>query len=591
MVDKFDFTLDYAPSAVQHLGVGLYKQLPQAVTELITNSWDADASKVIIDINYQERTISISDNGNGMTLDELNVDFLRVARNRRISDRSGLSPKGRKVTGKKGLGKLALFGIANRIQVYSTKNNLKNGFEMNFNVIQNTSDDQKYHPKSLLINQSTNEQHGTKIIINDLTLNKITPIDDLATSLARRFDKYSKSDFYVTIKDESGEIKTLDETSFVKSIKPSKIEFSYIFPDDFTDAINNNTSLKELHNRGITGEIFTKPTPLNANQQGFSILSRGKLASEHSTTQFSPRANDRFYLYAAGYFDIDFIDDDLKNDYISTDRQSILWNSSEDLIQLRDNLNKLIGVTQRKWRDDRKKVKEQKQKKILNSTDTVKQVLSSPNITKTDRQAISEISSILEDDDVSMPKNEKSTILSNFAKSTDTYKRDNSVYKELIPKNFVVPITVDSKIRRLREETVSAATNADNPDRFILTQGLLLRGILDTTLSTVITKNFDEFKKLKLLDSHISNQKKAYNMTLKDKFFHAVDFLDEKGRLSASKNASVFKTQFSNDLMVSAKLDQLMHVPGEWPKFSELKEMWDLVSPILLDLFDFIKNE
>lgn len=590
MTDNYDFTLDYAPSAVQHLGVGLYKQLPQAVTELITNCWDADASKVTVDINYQERTISISDNGNGMTLDELNVDFLRVARNRRISDRSGLSPKGRKVTGKKGLGKLALFGIANRIQVYSTKNGLKNGFEMSFNVIQDTSDDQKYHPKSLLINQSTNEQHGTTIIINDLTLNKITPIDDLATSLARRFDKYSKSNFYVTIKDEAGNIKALDESSFVKSIKPSKIEFSYIFPDNFTDDINNNTSLKELQNRGITGEIFTKPTPLNANQQGFSILSRGKLASEHSTTQFAPRANDRFYLYSTGYFDIDFIDDDLKNDYISTDRQSILWNSSEDLIQLRNNLNKLIGVTQRKWRDDRKKVKEQKQKKILNSTDTVKQVLSSPNITKTDRQAINEISSVLEDDNISMPENEKSAILSNFAKSTDAYKRDNSVYKELIPKNFVVPRTVDSKIRRLREETISAATSIDDPDRFILTQGLLLRGILDTTLSTVIIKNLNEFHKLKILNSHFSKPKQVYDMKLRDKFYRAMEFLDKKEQLSSSKSASVIKNEFGN-LMVTNKLDQLMHTPGEWPKFNDLKQMWDLLSPVLMNLFNFIKNE
>ncbi|SUN21371.1 Uncharacterised protein [Streptococcus agalactiae] len=57
---KDSFTLGFAPSAVQHLGVGLYKQLPQALMELITNSWDADASEVKIHIDYSRRSISVS---------------------------------------------------------------------------------------------------------------------------------------------------------------------------------------------------------------------------------------------------------------------------------------------------------------------------------------------------------------------------------------------------------------------------------------------------------------------------------------------------------------------------------------------------
>ncbi|MDN5012985.1 MULTISPECIES: ATP-binding protein [Streptococcus] len=49
------FTLHYSAATIQHLGIGLYKQLPQALAELITNSWDADSTKVDIYIDYKEK--------------------------------------------------------------------------------------------------------------------------------------------------------------------------------------------------------------------------------------------------------------------------------------------------------------------------------------------------------------------------------------------------------------------------------------------------------------------------------------------------------------------------------------------------------
>ncbi|WRM17110.1 ATP-binding protein [Lactiplantibacillus plantarum] len=407
MKNNNEYTLDYAPSAVQHLGVGLYKQLPQALIELITNCWDADAKKVNISVDYAQRTIAISDNGNGMTHEELNMDFLRVARNRRTSSKTDLSPNGRKVTGKKGLGKLALFGIADRIQVFSIKDNKKNAFEMNFKVIQTTPDDQKYHPLTLKNDEDTNEPNGTTIIINDLTVQRITPMPNLINALSKRFDKYSKDEFLVTIEDNENNKTELDESAFEKSIKPSQTEFTYIFPDDFKQDIIDNNALKELINRGISGAVFTGPTPLPASVQGFSVLSRGKLASDHSVSQFSERSNDNFYSYATGYFDIDFIDDDLKNDFISTDRQSILWNSTDDLLQLRSNLGKLINSIQRRWRADRKIAKAAKTKKTLHSIKSIDKVLTSPNLTVADQKSLEKATNILENDTVSMTTDDK----------------------------------------------------------------------------------------------------------------------------------------------------------------------------------------
>ena len=67
---------------------------------------------------------------------EINENFLTIARNRRLTDKqndekreTGLSKKGRKVTGKKGLGKLALFGIANTIIIDSIQDGKLNSFK------------------------------------------------------------------------------------------------------------------------------------------------------------------------------------------------------------------------------------------------------------------------------------------------------------------------------------------------------------------------------------------------------------------------------------------------------------------------------
>ena len=60
-----------------------------------------------------------------------------------------------------------------------------------------------------------------------------------------------------------------------------------------------------------------------------------------------------------GFFNIDFIDDSDEEDYISTARQSILWEENESTIQLKHDLNKLISKISSLWRENRRKKKEE----------------------------------------------------------------------------------------------------------------------------------------------------------------------------------------------------------------------------------------
>ena len=103
-------------SVLDHLGLNLYSNIPAVISEVVANSWDADATKVTIDIDRDSGRITVGDNGIGMTRGDLNDRFLYVGYRRR-ENQATKTAKGRHVMGRKGIGKLSLFAIAETIQV------------------------------------------------------------------------------------------------------------------------------------------------------------------------------------------------------------------------------------------------------------------------------------------------------------------------------------------------------------------------------------------------------------------------------------------------------------------------------------------
>lgn len=122
-VDNSEFKLDVDLNVLNHLGIGLYSSTPAVVTEIVANAWDADATRV--DIQITESTILVTDNGHGMGARELQGRFLKVGYARREQPGGDRSPKyGRPVMGRKGIGKLAMFSLANRIEIRSKMDGL-----------------------------------------------------------------------------------------------------------------------------------------------------------------------------------------------------------------------------------------------------------------------------------------------------------------------------------------------------------------------------------------------------------------------------------------------------------------------------------
>lgn len=112
------FTFEISLSVLDHLGRNLYRSFVTVLAEAISNSWDADAENVWIQINEDKTSFYIEDDGIGMTADDFKSKFLKIGYSKRKSGNA--SPhKGRPYIGAKGIGKLALLSCAEKISIIS----------------------------------------------------------------------------------------------------------------------------------------------------------------------------------------------------------------------------------------------------------------------------------------------------------------------------------------------------------------------------------------------------------------------------------------------------------------------------------------
>ena len=344
------FFMEFDSNTIDHLGIKLYSQFPPVLAELVSNAYDAEASKVDIIINRDLNKITVRDNGVGMTHDEINEAYLRIGRNRRIATGTDKSKNGKRaVTGKKGLGKLAIFGIAKTITISSVSDGYKNSLKLNYDKLKVSVP--PYQPEVILEYEKCDESTGTEIIIEDFSIS-ITDTDKLLIGLAKRFNFFD-SEFQVLISDGTAEPVNVTRSIYTDTIKN---QFKWEFPKDFVNEINDKVAFQYLNKKGIIGQIFTASTPLRKMDQGFNIYARGKIAAQNIF--FNERSNDNFNQYVYGYFDIDFIDKSDNEDLIGTARQSILWEQNEEIKQIREYLDELVKTIGNEWRKKRAETKE-----------------------------------------------------------------------------------------------------------------------------------------------------------------------------------------------------------------------------------------
>jgi hypothetical protein len=361
----FEMTVDL--NVLDHLGINLYSNIAAVLTEAVANAWDADAENVTIRVDPDKQEwIEITDDGIGMSVDDLNKKYLRVGYRRRDDpdDEHGkLTEKKRPVMGRKGLGKLSLFSISEHIEVQSAQSGQKAaGFTMRVDGIRQANTEKKpYHPAPLA-DAELKVTKGTRIVLREIKRQRLTSgVDALRKRLSRRFSVIGEAHgFKITIDEQAitaADRGDLPKAQFLWTFKGHDLDPATIAHVKEREAVDASLPGWDPSWR-IRGWIGTaaKPKDLDSeeagNLNGIVVFARGRLIHENVLD----RLNDgRLYTkYLTGQIEADFLDTDDKPDIATSDRQR-LQEDDNRYVALITFLRETLNEIEKKWNEWRRK--------------------------------------------------------------------------------------------------------------------------------------------------------------------------------------------------------------------------------------------
>ncbi len=353
-------------NVLNHMGLNLYSNTPAVLAEVIANSWDADATEVNVNFDINNKTITITDNGIGMNREDVNRKYLYVGyRKRPLKDSAPGDARlpskeirtpvhDRMPMGRKGIGKLSLFSIANKIHVYTrVKGGEAEAFLMNADDIramideENPTNERQYRPQQISANDMVPSPQGTCVHISDLKTLRLTQasVNGLRRRIARRFSVLGETyNFNIRINDQP--VTLADRDYF------HKIRFIFQYDNDFA---KNCPKLDKNESSPTDIGAFSRPYQFNEhgiactagnyrirgwigiawrsndldgddtlegdNLNKITVVVRGKVAQEDILQQF--RLGGMITKYMFGEIEADFLDDDRLPDIATSSRQSI----------------------------------------------------------------------------------------------------------------------------------------------------------------------------------------------------------------------------------------------------------------------------
>ncbi len=375
---------------LNHLGINLYSNIPAVLSEVVANSWDADAENVDIKIDLEQKKVIITDDGKGMNEDDINDKYLFIGYEKREYEGRNSPKFDRPYMGRKGIGKLSLFSIANIIEIHSMKNGVKNGLILNGYEIERKikeeaerkkigsdlkpSDGDKkekssaiqelsyfYEPSPVDEKDIELTRNGTRIIIKDLKKDIANLKGALKKRLARRFSIIGEEHHFNVIVDKE-RIKVTDRDYY------HKIQYLWYFGDDSSiyrqycksdklkaDFPRPNTIEDTTYTlKGWIGTVEKSGelNEVNENINKIIIMVRGKLAQEDILEDFPEGGLYTKYLF--GEIHADFLDDDDEDDIATSSRQEIKKDDAR-YIALKSWISVELKNIQNIWTDLRNK--------------------------------------------------------------------------------------------------------------------------------------------------------------------------------------------------------------------------------------------
>lgn len=356
--EKKAFKLEFANRVIEHLGIKLYQNKPtNVIAEFVSNAWDADATRVSVDLISQQGqapSIVITDNGRGMTRDELTDHFLIIGRNRRSAP-TEKTPKGRLPMGRKGIGKLAGFGVAKTVDILSIPNpDLR---EDNVN--------HKLYWLRFQLDDIIEKSSAENVIYEPAVLADGVNLDDL--TIDSLFEKHSSTTIYKEFREnirnnQGGVCVYLHNTTLKKAINPDDLLASLgnrlsvaVLRKDFAVQVNNRpvsptlayppfqdfkvgsySEMKketiEINNQERTISYWVAFVSLSGSnwpieKSGAAVYAHGKIAQDRPFF-FGSKGTEIYSRYLFASIHADWLDE-LPEDIVSTDRCSVNWDSDE----------------------------------------------------------------------------------------------------------------------------------------------------------------------------------------------------------------------------------------------------------------------
>jgi len=329
-------SLNYSGRIIDHLGIQMYQSPVAAIAELVANAWDADADNVEIklpDTTDKHAEIVVTDDGIGMTFDECDNCFLNVGYARRGSNNVERSPtKGRRILGRKGIGKFAGFGIAQviHIETISQTNGERTVFEMD---IEKLRADSYVNPEGTNIevleyeepDEDRKQRHGTTIRLKKLSLSRRRNPENFAHSMARRFLLHqTAAGFNVSVNGSP-----LPESN---ELLPEQ----FSFPTDYTqDEYPDGLQLDGDWGKEKVGEHdvrwrfrFYEEPIADEELRGISVFAGGKMVQAPFFFNITRGLTGQHgQQYISGQIQADYIDEQ-EEDLTAPERQRINWEHS-----------------------------------------------------------------------------------------------------------------------------------------------------------------------------------------------------------------------------------------------------------------------
>jgi len=361
------YTLTIDLQVLKHLGIGLYSNVPAVVSEMVANAYDADAGKVEITVKDDE--IVIKDDGLGMNVEDANKKFLTVGYDKRNSGESVTPKYKRKPMGRKGIGKLSAFAIADEVEVRSVKTQPKTGKEIGkaafiMDVVElekRAREEKPYHPRPLSDHDKV-IANGTRIVLRKLKKKRSIKTDYVRINLARRFSVFGKK-FQVFV--DKKEVTPAERQYW------DKLQFVWRLGDDppyeiakngkkvrRSEALTEIVNVPGQNDETVSGWIGTVHFPRelkdgDIDNNGIVVMARGKLVHEN-LLPFA-RTSRIFAEYVVGEINAEWLDEDSATDIATSGRQSLKEDDPRFLALQNYVRDRLLDIA-KKWTDWRKDV-------------------------------------------------------------------------------------------------------------------------------------------------------------------------------------------------------------------------------------------